>query len=144
MNRSDFRHVVPLTVQWGDMDALGHVNNVVYFRYAESGRISYFDDLVDHDPAIWGGEGPILADIRCTFLDQLRYPADIEICTRTARLGGKSMTVEAAIFPVDSESAAAALSAVIVWFDYEKQATVQIPDRIRDRVRSLEVVPPTE
>ena len=144
MNRTDFRHVVPLTVQWGDMDALGHVNNAVYFRYVETGRISYFDELDQHDPAIWGGAGPILANISCTFLDQLRYPADIEVGTRTTRLGGKSMTVEAAIFVDGSESAVATSSAAVIWFDYEKQATVRIPDGIRERVRSYEVVPPAE
>ena len=142
MNRADFRHVVPLTLHWGDMDALGHVNNAVYFRYVESGRISYFDELVDDDPAIWGGEGPILADIRCTFLGQLRYPADIEVATRTTRLGGKSMTVEAAIFLKDAEPAVATSSAVVVWFDYEKQQTVKIPDPIRERIRAFEVVRP--
>ena len=144
MNRTDFRHVVPLTVQWGDMDSLGHVNNAIYFRYLESGRIAYLDQLAEHDPAIWGGEGPILANIDCTFRDQLRYPADITVGTRTSRLGGKSMTLEAAIFPEGSESPAATSTAVIVWFDYEKQATVPIPDPFRERIRSFEVVAPTE
>lgn len=29
------QHVERLRVLWGDMDALGHVNNVMYFRYME-------------------------------------------------------------------------------------------------------------
>jgi len=28
-------------VRWGDMDAMGHVNNTVYFRYLESARIEW-------------------------------------------------------------------------------------------------------
>ena len=32
-------------VAWGDMDAFGHVNNVIYYRYIESARIGYFDEL---------------------------------------------------------------------------------------------------
>ena len=52
MNRTDFRHVTPVTVHWGDMDALGHVNNVIFFRYVESGRISYFNELAGDDPSI--------------------------------------------------------------------------------------------
>ena len=35
--------VIALPVQWGDQDALGHVNNVVYFRWYESARIAYFE-----------------------------------------------------------------------------------------------------
>ena len=144
MQRSEFRHVVPVSVHWADMDALGHVNNAVYFRYVETGRIGYFNALVDDDPTIWGGQGPILADISCTFLDQLRYPADIEVATRTTRLGGKSLTVQAAIFVKGSASPVATSSAAVVWFDYGTQATVRVPDRIRERVRSFEAVPPAE
>jgi acyl-ACP thioesterase len=29
-------------VQWGEMDALQHVNNVVYVRWGETARIDYF------------------------------------------------------------------------------------------------------
>lgn len=144
MKRTDFRHVVPLTVHWGDMDSLGHVNNAIYFRYVETARINYFDELLEYDPTIWGGEGPILAEIQCTYVNQLRYPADIEVATRTTRLGGKSMTVNAAIFNKGSETVAAISSAVVVWFDYKKQVAVRIPDRVRDRIRSFEVIPPTE
>jgi acyl-CoA thioester hydrolase len=144
MDRTDFRHVTPVTLHWGDMDALGHVNNVIFFRYVESGRISYFDDLAMHDPAIWGGEGPILADIQCSFVEQLRYPAEIEVLTRTARLGGKSMTLEAGIFVKGSETPAATSEAVVVWFDYEQQATVRISNAMRERIRSFEAVAPTE
>ena len=144
MNRTDFRHLTPVTVHWGDMDALGHVNNVIFFRYVESGRISYFNELAGDDPSIWGGEGPILADIQCSFVDQLRYPAEIEVATRTARLGGKSMTVEAAIFVKGSNAPAATSQAVVVWFDYEQQSTVRISEAMRDRIRSFEAVAPAE
>ena len=144
MERSAFRHQLPLTLHWGDMDSLGHVNNAVFFRYVESGRVRYFDDLLGHDPAIWGGQGPILARIECTFLGQLRYPAEITVGTRTSRLGGKSLTVEAAIFVGDSDSPVATSSAAVVWFDYENQATMQLPERVRDSIRSFEVAPPAE
>ena len=143
MHRNDFRHVIPLSVQWGDMDALGHVNNATYFRYVESGRIAYFDAIVEGDPSIWGGQGPILADIQCTFLSQLKYPAELEVATRTSRLGGKSLTVQAAIFVKGQESPAATSSAAVVWFDYSQQTAVRVPDGIRERITSYEVVAPS-
>jgi acyl-CoA thioester hydrolase len=144
MVRTDFRHLTPVTIHWGDMDALGHVNNVIFFRYVESGRISYFNELAGNDPSIWGGQGPILADIQCTFLDQLHYPAEIEVATRTARLGAKSMTIEAALFRKDSDEVVATSRAVVVWFDYEQQATVRISEAMRERIQSFEAVSPVE
>jgi len=35
--------VIP--IRWGDMDAMGHVNNTVYFRYLETIRIDWFDKI---------------------------------------------------------------------------------------------------
>jgi len=39
---ADHPVVITWPVQWGDQDAFGHVNNVVYFRWMESARIAYF------------------------------------------------------------------------------------------------------
>lgn len=36
-----FPVVIEIPVQWGDQDAFGHVNNTVYLRWLESGRIAY-------------------------------------------------------------------------------------------------------
>ena len=63
---------VEIPVAWGDMDAFGHVNNVVYFRWFETGRIHFFG-LVGILEAISSlGQGPILAEPQCRFRHQ--YP----------------------------------------------------------------------
>jgi acyl-CoA thioester hydrolase len=142
VNRSDFVHFVSLPVQWGDMDTLGHVNNAIYFRYVESGRIAYFDAIGAGAGLDGGGEGPILADIQCSFIGQLRHPAQIDIGTRTAKIGTKSFTVEAGIFLAGDDSPVATSKAVVVWFDYVSQQTAALPDALRQRVLELEVVPP--
>lgn len=139
VNRSDFAHFTSLPVQWADMDAIGHVNHAVFFRYVETGRIAYFEaagaGVLSSRP---DGEGPILADIQCSFIGQLHYPARIEVATRTAKLGDKSWTIESAIF-VDGEAEPVATSrAIIVWFDYKQQASARIPDDLRKRITELD------
>lgn len=142
--REHFRHFVALPAQWGDMDMLGHVNNVIYFRYVESGRIAYFDRLLGSDPAIWGGEGPILAEIQCRFIRQMRYPAQMEIGTRTLRIGSRSLSLECAIFIQDEATPVASSQAAVVWFDYRQQKAVLIPEQLRSTIRAFEAVPPEE
>lgn len=142
MNRSDFVHFVSLPVQWGDMDALGHVNNAIYFRYIETGRIAYFDAIGARAGLEGRGDGPILADIQCSFIGQLRHPAQIEIGTRTAKIGTKSFTVEAGIFLAGEDAPVATSKAVVVWFDYVNQQTTRLSDALRQRVLELEAVPP--
>jgi len=144
LNRSQFRHFTPLPVQWGDMDMLGHVNNVIFFRYCESGRIAYFDEMLGNDPDIWGGEGPILAEIQCRFIQQLRYPAQLEIGTRTVRLGSRSFTLENGIFKQGETEPVASSRGAVVWFDYRQQKAVLIPDAVRATIREFEVIKPEE
>jgi acyl-CoA thioester hydrolase len=61
-------------MRWGDMDALGHMNNTVYFRYLEQARISWFDSIgCDYRTQ---AEGPILGSISCRFVLPAVYPAD--------------------------------------------------------------------
>lgn len=143
-SRDQFKHVIQLPVQWGDMDVVGHINNVIYFRYVESGRIAYFDDLLGDKLGTWDVEGPILAEIQCRFIRQLRYPAQIEIGTRTARIGSRSLSLESAIFVRGESNAAASSRAVIVWFSYAEQKAVVVPQILREAIRALEVVAPTE
>ena len=39
--KNDFKlvYTTRIPVRWGDMDALGHVNNTVYYRYMEQRKV---------------------------------------------------------------------------------------------------------
>ena len=43
--RASFRFWWPMTVRWGDMDAMGHVNNIMLFQYMESARVGFFETM---------------------------------------------------------------------------------------------------
>ena len=54
-----------IPIRWGDLDAMGHVNNTVYFRYMETARIEWFDAIgVKTDPH---GVGPVIVNAFCNF-----------------------------------------------------------------------------
>jgi acyl-CoA thioester hydrolase len=145
LNRSDYAHLTPIQVKWGEMDSLGHVNNTVFFRYSEDGRIDYIHRVTaEGDGASQSNGGPILADLQCSFLLQLRFPADIEIGTRASRLGRSSLNLEQCLFRVGSEEAIAVFKNVIVWFDFGAQTSMRIPETIREQIRRLEHIPPEE
>ena len=66
----NFPVVITWPVQWGDQDSFSHVNNTVYFRWFESGRIAYFERLGFGHAVSDAGLGPILASINCIFAGQ--------------------------------------------------------------------------
>ncbi|MEY4752665.1 MAG: hypothetical protein RJA44_340, partial [Pseudomonadota bacterium] len=68
-----FEMIIP--IRWGDMDAMGHVNNTLYFRYLEIVRVEWLNAL--GFPPAPGGEGPVIVNAFCNFHQQLEYPGDI-------------------------------------------------------------------
>jgi|SRR5699024_1078259 len=141
--RTDFAVIVPIRVKWGEMDVLGHVNNTVFFRYSEDGRIAYID-AITQDGSLETNHGPILADLHCSFLQQLHYPATVEIGTRTRRFGHSSLKILQGLFHAETQELVASFESIVVWFDYGAQTSMRIPDTIRERVRVLEVIAPEE
>ncbi len=83
---------VTLDVAWGEMDALGHVNNVRYIAWAETARIAFFEKLGmstrPEDPV-----GPILARIENDYLEPVEYPARVTVGIRPERVGNTSLTL---------------------------------------------------
>ena len=69
-------------VRWGDMDALGHVNNTVYFRYMEQVRVEYLEKL--GFTVLPRGTAPVIINAACTFLVPLNYPGVVEVRNGTA------------------------------------------------------------
>ena len=68
-----FEMTIP--IRWGDMDAMNHVNNTIYFRYLESCRIEWMRSInALPNPK---GEGPVIVNAFCNFYKQLEYPGDV-------------------------------------------------------------------
>ena len=72
-------HSMVIPMRWGDMDAMGHINNTLYFRYMEIARLQWFGEL--GLPANPQGLGPVIANAFCNFIRQLEYPGDVLVDT---------------------------------------------------------------
>lgn len=137
-----------MPVRWGDVDRLGHVNNVQFLRYAEDARVTWIDrvrpDKRQDGQGDEVGDGLILADIQCSFIRQLRWPATVEIGARAEKIGRSSMTLLNPVFEVGQDEPVAIARAIVVWFDYRAQKSVAIPEALRAAIRRFEMVAPQE
>lgn len=125
---------IEIPVAWGDMDAFGHVNNVVYLRWFESGRIAFFEQVaIDHHD-VTAGCAPILARTSCNFMRPLKYPDTVTVQTTIARVGGKSFTMAYRIHSQRLGAVAAEGDGVVVWYDYTAEASAPIPEPLRARL----------
>ena len=130
--RADYGFWMPMPVRWGDMDALGHVNNVVFFTYDESVRLEYFTQLMKGDAKFWDAYGLILAHIEADFIAQLKPPATLDLGFRITRVGKTSLNTEAGMFLGDQ--LVAITRGVLVWFDYKAGTPLPVPEDVRRRI----------
>ena len=73
--RKKLTYEMVIPIRWGDMDAMGHVNNTLYFRYLETIRIEWLHSLgTTLKPE---GEGFVIVNAFCNFIRQLEYPGDV-------------------------------------------------------------------
>ena len=128
MDQKKLVHTERIPIRWGDMDAMGHVNNTVYFRYMEQARISWFDALVPHAEA-WKSTGIVIANATCNFKRALSYPGTVEVKLYAGPPGGSSVATYYDLV-LENELYADG-TAMVVFIDMEKQKAVRIPEHIR-------------
>jgi len=119
-----------IPIRWGDMDAMGHVNNTVYFRYMEQLRISWFDSMgFGPDPA---GQGPLIINASCTFLRQLEYPGTVLARQYVGEIGRSSVETFVDLLRTDdARNVYAQGAAKVVWVDYPKRKSAPLPEHAR-------------
>ncbi len=123
-----------LDVRWGDMDALGHVNNTVYFKYIEQARVDW---LSSQSHLKHGGEGFVLIHTHCTFLKPIVYPAKVIVKTYLKQIGSSSVTLEHELtIETDSENIFAKAEAKMVWIDYQAEKSKPLPDNVVEFLNS--------
>ena len=129
-------------VNWGDMDAFGHINNTVYFRYFENIRMAYFEKTSVNEHKNATQIGPILASTQCQFRAPLTYPDHIHIGTRIKELekieqGEKRFTMEYAVFSEQQDCIAAKGEGLIVYNNYNEGKSCAIPESILAAFKNL-------
>ncbi len=134
----DFPTHLPQSVRWADMDALGHVNNAMYFTYCESARMHYFHVVGIGEVRLLNGEGPTLASATCNFRQQVKHPANLEVGVKVVKLGNTSFTLQYGIFDTASDTLVADGTSVVVWFDYGAGRSRPVPDWLRNAINALD------
>jgi len=131
---------VTIPVQWGDMDALGHVNNARFLSWFESARIALFQRIGVATSAP-SEVGPILATTTCDFLRPVVFPATVKIGVRVARVGETSIGMEYEVRDASATEGTATVYArgtsVAVLVDYRSMQKVRVPEAVRTAIAAL-------
>jgi acyl-CoA thioester hydrolase len=134
-----FRYLYPATIQFGDLDVLGHVNNLTYLRIAQTSRVDYLQQICG---APYNGLTYVLASVTVDFHAQGFYKDELVCGTRVSRLGTKSFDVfQQVIRPADGQTMADIRSVMVAMAD-DHVSSQPIPDRWRTAINAFEPVTP--
>jgi acyl-CoA thioester hydrolase len=129
---------VTVPVQWGDQDALGHVNNTVYLRWAESSRIEYLIRIGLWQRLDTERIGPIIASVSCNYRRPVTYPDTVHAGARITAVGNSSFRMEHVIVSAGLNVVVADLDSTLVLLDYATNKPLRVPDEMREAIRTLE------
>ncbi len=122
-------HTSLIPIRWGDMDAYGHVNNTIYFRFMEQSRVEYLERL--GFKVMPQGTAPVIINAACTFLIPLNYPGTVEVRMFFGQPGRSSIPSHYEIRLQGDETLYATGDSKIVWMDVASGKSVPIPDELR-------------
>jgi acyl-CoA thioester hydrolase len=123
-----FESIIP--VRWGDMDAYGHVNNTLYFRYVEENRVQWLESqgfrVNPNQPT-----SPVIINASFTFLIPVNYPATLTIKLYAGKPGRSSVMTWYEVWVQGDDRLHAEGHSKIVWMNNETGKSAPLPERFR-------------
>jgi acyl-CoA thioester hydrolase len=139
MTQTTYPYEISLEVAFRDIDAMGFVNNAVFFAYFETVRIKYMGEVMRS--GLMGTElldlPLILVDASCTYKSPALLTEILHIGAGISRFGTKSFDI---LYRVQGEDGrlVAYGKTVQVMYDYISRSAFSIPDDVRQYVTDFQ------
>ncbi|GAA5934864.1 hypothetical protein JCM1841_002849 [Sporobolomyces salmonicolor] len=134
--------LVEVPVAWGQQDANAHVNNAVYFRFLETGRLNLVRALSDALPENQAkdmrgsgkGKGVILARISFDYKRPTTYPDTVLVLHKALRISSRRLQLQHAVYSYNQQAVVGTGEAVVVAYDYDQLKSTEWPEAVVELV----------
>jgi acyl-CoA thioester hydrolase len=126
-----------LRIDWSELDAFGHVNNLEIMKYVQAARVNYLEKVGLMQMQSEKNIGPILASIHTQFLQPLFYPGNVIVISRVDYIKTSSFKIHHEIYNDKNELAAEAQD-IIVFYNFNKNHKLPIPQELRQKFEEIE------
>ena len=127
-------HTSRIPVRWGDLDAYGHLNNTLYFRFCEQARVEWLEEagfMVRAESR----EAPVIINASCTFLAPINYPATVVVKLFAGEPGRSSVMTWYELYVEGGDQLFADGASKVVWMDHATGKSVPLPDTLRAAIQ---------
>jgi acyl-CoA thioester hydrolase len=125
-------------VRFGDVDALQHMNNVVFLRFFETARIAWFGEILpEHSPILQRPFGFIFAECHIVYRAPAYFGDDIRTSIRPSELRHMSVKLDFEMRADGDDRLVADGWGLLVGYDYDVNKPRRVPAEVRDRIAPL-------
>jgi acyl-CoA thioester hydrolase len=122
-----------IEVRFRDLDAIGHVNNAVFFTYFEEGRKHFSKKVFEVSDV--SDFNFIMAHIQCDFIKPIQFNDRVILQMWVKDIGTKSFSFEYRLVDLSDEAMVYATGKSIqVCYDYQKNRSIEVPAKMRERL----------
>ncbi|KVX01658.1 acyl-CoA thioesterase [Shewanella frigidimarina] len=108
-----------IQVAWGEMDALQHVNNSVYFKYFETARLDFFNQINLLDDLKTTGVGPVLSETNARFKRPVTFPDSIVVGVKISDINEDRFVMHYTVFSKAQQAVTTIGWAKVVMFNFK-------------------------
>ena len=134
---SEYPVITEIPVAWGEMDALNHVNNAVYFRYFETARLDFFKHVELMEEMAVTKVGPVLGDTYCKYFRPVTYPDTLLVGAKVTEVQDDRFTMEYAIVSKAQQKVTTIGTATIVMFDFASNQKALLSVRLLNEIQNM-------
>ncbi len=137
MSQTNYPFEDKLEVTFRDIDAMGFVNNAVFFTYFETVRIKYVSRIFEQSDILDLDLPLILVEATCTYHSPALLGETLAVGVGLSRFGNKSFDL---LYRIEGEDGRliAIGKTIQVMFDYETQSAFPIPDDVKTRINNYQ------
>jgi acyl-CoA thioester hydrolase len=141
---------------FGDLDAMGHVNNVVYLKWIETARIAYWIHVTgqhthpglpraggaSHEPGPGVMSGAlidmILARTEIDYRSPVSYGEKVDVFVRTSLIKRSSIVFDYVVRARTDERVVAEAKTVVVCYDYTLMSKKPVPQETKTAILTVD------
>ena len=135
-----FTHRLPIQIRFSDVDVIGHVNNIIFLQYYDTGKAAFMTDLLKRTIS-WYEVDVVVANIDCAFIAPIFYGENIEVLTACTYIHDKSFKLLQMLRNSETKEVKSICETVMVSFDPDTQKVAPSKDEWRTKLNQCIIKP---
>lgn len=128
-----------IPVAWGEMDALQHVNNVVYFRYFETARIDFFNQINLLDDLQSTQIGPVISENTARYKRPVTFPDTLLVGVSISDIKKDRFMMHYSVYSQAQQAVTTLGSSQVVMFNFKTGKKAELTPALLDALKSHEL-----